>query len=280
VCLRRQAAVAANIGSKKQKPNLFAAPGFGFIETWVRTAEELFRSSPDSRRWTLNLCRAQVLGLLLVGSSVFALAPTKSRSWVPRPFQHTIAFEPITDQPKQPVSFIGRTTGHRVSLTSKEVTFSSNARHGGKTCGADSTVFKGMRSSLVSERTSCVRRSAPSFTRLRLLGVSSEINPEGREPLHSYNNYLIGNDPKRWTTHVPQFAEVWYPSTYSGIDLVYYGNDGKLEYDFVVAPHANPDQIRFAIRTSTSHSFVRVNDAGDLVIPGDGRRRQSSRVGP
>jgi hypothetical protein len=210
-----------------------------------------------------------LLALLMVGSSVFALPPTESRSWVPRRPQHAITFESNTNQRTPHVSFIGRASGYRVSLASKEVSFLSNARHCCKTCGADSPFFKGKCLSPTLRRTSCVRLSGSSLTRLWLLRVSSDINPEGRKPLHSYSNYLIGNDPKRWTTHAKQYSEVWYPSIYPGIDLVYYGTDGQLEYDLLVAPHANPAQIRFAVSTSDSHSLPRVNDIGDLVIPED-----------
>jgi hypothetical protein len=54
---------------------------------------------------------------------------------------------------------------------------------------------------------------------------------------------LIGNHPTRWCTGIPAFARVAYSSVYPGIDLAYYGNEGRLEYDFIVAPGANPAAI-------------------------------------
>lgn len=56
-------------------------------------------------------------------------------------------------------------------------------------------------------------------------------------------NYLTGNDPARWRTDVPAYAKVQYQGVYPGVDMVYYGNQGKLEYDFVLAPGADPAQI-------------------------------------
>ena len=57
-------------------------------------------------------------------------------------------------------------------------------------------------------------------------------------------DYFIGNDPKKWRTNVPTYAEVRYSSVYPGVDLVYYGNlGGQLEYDFEVAPGAGPKVI-------------------------------------
>jgi len=66
----------------------------------------------------------------------------------------------------------------------------------------------------------------------------------GAEELPGKTNYFIGNDPKKWRTNVPTYAQVRYHDVYPGVDLVYYGNQGgQLEYDFVVAPGADPSAI-------------------------------------
>ena len=49
-------------------------------------------------------------------------------------------------------------------------------------------------------------------------------------------SYLFGNDPTRWHTHVPAFASVMFGDVWPGIDVVWRGEDGVLEYDFVVHP--------------------------------------------
>jgi hypothetical protein len=109
-------------------------------------------------------------------------------------------------------------------------------------------------------------RSSAAF-KLGFLSTDPNARPEGRKPVASYSNYLVGNDPHKWRTHVPQFAEVWYPSVYPGIDLVYYGNSGQLEYDFVVAPHARGDRIAFSIAGIGDGVHLRKNAHGDLIIP-------------
>src|SRR5439155_27377544 len=58
-------------------------------------------------------------------------------------------------------------------------------------------------------------------------------------------NNFNGNDPKKWRTNVSTYAKVKYRDVYPGIDLVHYGNQRQLEYDFVVAPGADPKAIRF-----------------------------------
>jgi hypothetical protein len=69
-------------------------------------------------------------------------------------------------------------------------------------------------------------------------------NPAGTRLLPSQTNYLLGNDPSRWLTHVPNYGQVMYPALYPGIDLAFYGNGQRIEHDFVVAPGADYRQIR------------------------------------
>jgi hypothetical protein len=73
----------------------------------------------------------------------------------------------------------------------------------------------------------------------------ARVTEEGE--LTARSNYFLGNDPAKWRTDIPEYARVRYAGVYPGIDLVYYGNGHALEHDFVVAPGANPAQIRFRI---------------------------------
>lgn len=69
----------------------------------------------------------------------------------------------------------------------------------------------------------------------------------GQDELSGKSNYFLGNDPKKWHTNVRQFAKVRYEKIYPGVDLVYYGYQRELEYDFVVQPEADPQAIRLRI---------------------------------
>jgi hypothetical protein len=81
---------------------------------------------------------------------------------------------------------------------------------------------------------------------MRLVGANRSAVVTGLADLPGTSNYFIGNDPKNWHTNVPNYAKVRYENIYSGIDLVYYGNQSHLEYDFVVAPGADPGRIKLA----------------------------------
>src|SRR5207247_11423778 len=82
------------------------------------------------------------------------------------------------------------------------------------------------------------------------------------EPLAARTDYFLGSR-ERWRANVPSFARVRYASVYPGIDIVYYGNRSQLEYDFVVAPGADPRVIRMRFGGA---SDVHLTAAGDLVV--------------
>src|SRR5262249_19858466 len=85
----------------------------------------------------------------------------------------------------------------------------------------------------------------------------------GVDRLPGIVNYFIGNDPSKWQTRIPTYARVQYENVYPGIGLIYYGNQQQLEYDFQVAPGADPGQIRLVFPAAQNLS---VDASGDLVV--------------
>ena len=100
---------------------------------------------------------------------------------------------------------------------------------------------------------------------LRMAIVAAHPAPlvSGLEELPGRANYFIGNDPAQWRTNVPTYAKVHYREVYPGIDLVYYGNQRQLEYDFIVAPGADPQSIVLDFQGADR---VEVNAKGELVL--------------
>src|SRR5207253_10334794 len=92
------------------------------------------------------------------------------------------------------------------------------------------------------------------------------ISGESLQSCHT--NYLIGQDPSRWLTHVPNFGEVRYSSLYPHIDLVFHGNGEHLEHDFIVSPGGDVSAIR-----------IRLTSRGQLVRNPDGSIRISAPTG-
>jgi hypothetical protein len=102
----------------------------------------------------------------------------------------------------------------------------------------------------------------PSTIAVRLVDARPDTYGIGVIELPGRSNHLIGNDPRTWRTGTASYARVEYRDVYPGVDLVYYGNQQQLEYDFVVAPGAMPSSIAFAIDGARS---VTIDNDGNLV---------------
>ncbi len=103
---------------------------------------------------------------------------------------------------------------------------------------------------------------------MSLAGARAQPKPiaEARQPGRS--NYFIGKDPAKWVKGASNYARIRYEDVYAGVDLVYYGNQRQLEYDFIVAPHADASRILFAFNGARA---AHLNESGDLVLDVDGR---------
>jgi hypothetical protein len=86
--------------------------------------------------------------------------------------------------------------------------------------------------------------TTPATIRLQLVGARGGLHPAAEQPLPGRVNYLIGSDPAQWHTDVATFGKVRYAGVYPGVDVIYYGNQGHLEYDFALAPGASAQPIR------------------------------------
>jgi Beta-propeller repeat len=148
-----------------------------------------------------------------------------------------LTFEQNRGQTDSKVKFLARGAGYAVFLTPAEA------------------VLK-LRPSQGAERDSGVLR-------VRLVRANSNAALAGEALVPGHSNYFLGNDQSTWRTQVEQFAQVRYRNVYPGVDLIYYGNQQQLEYDFIVAPGADPDAIRMAYR-GAQRLFI--DAQGDLRI--------------
>ncbi len=193
-----------------------------------------------------------------------------------------IAFEPNRGQTDRRVEFLARGAGYSLFLTGDEAVLRLNEprRHppASRVPGTERNKYSGNQlrqagahrterrsetnlSPSQSGSTPCLR---DSVVKLRLLGANPHARVAGEAPLPGRSNYFRGNDPAKWRTNVPQYARVRYEAVYPGIDLVYYGNqEGRLEYDFEVAPGADPKKIRLAVSGARR---VEMAPSGDLLL--------------
>ncbi len=98
--------------------------------------------------------------------------------------------------------------------------------------------------------------------------------PEGADELASKSNYYLGSDPSKWRTGIPNFARVRYRNVFHGVDLAVYGNGERIEYDWIVAPGADPRSIRFSF---SGASKIRVDPGGDLILETSGGEVRHTR---
>jgi len=186
-----------------------------------------------------------------------------------------LSFEANHGQTDARAKFISRGSGYTLFLTDDEAVLalhrpSQNA--GGEPRQRWNTALS-LRPPAVSDA------QPPAVLRMKLVGANPGAKVTGRDELPGRSNYFIGNDPTKWRTNVPSYANVKYEGVYPGIDLVYYGNQRQLEYDFVVSPGADPKAIKLAVsgspdNTSAAWTPLRIDAQGDLVIrSGDGEVR-------
>ena len=114
-------------------------------------------------------------------------------------------------------------------------------------------------------------RGREHVIRMRFQGANPDAKITGLEKLPGVVNYFIGQDRKKWRTNIPAYARVKHKDVYPGIDIAYYGNQRQLEFDFIVAPGANPNVIKLAVEGADR---LDVDAQGDLVLHvGDGQLR-------
>lgn len=219
-----------------------------------------------------RLCLLAMLGLLSAAGMSVASAPWGARPQTQALAKHAstdipeatrerdlvaygklpLSFEANRGQTDEQVRFLSRGSGYSLFLTSSEavLVLSKPATHGAR---------KGF---LIAHRTDEARAAGPqrAVLRMKLVGAGPTRQVEGLEPLPGKVNYFIGNDPKEWHTNVPTYARVAYRDVYPGIDLLYYGTQRQLEYDFIVAPGVDPRSISLPSTVPRkSNSMARVN---------------------
>ena len=115
-----------------------------------------------------------------------------------------------------------------------------------------------------------------SVLRMKFVGADSAPELQGVEPFSGKSNYFLGNDPGKWRRNVTSYAKVCYKNLYPGIDVVYYGNQEQLEYDFIVTPGADPNNIKLRFEGAKR---MKVDANGDLVLQtANGQLRQHKPV--
>jgi RHS repeat-associated protein len=171
-----------------------------------------------------------------------------------------LSFEPNVGQTDPQVSFLARGDGYELFLTKQDAVLElTAASHLDSDPSKRNQPLRGMRTSSASTSAS----AAPSVLRMKFEGANPGPEVVGLENLPGKSNYFLGNNPKDWHTGVPSYARIEYREVYPGVDLVFYGNQRRLEYDFIVAPGADPSVVALRIDGA---SGMRIDSDGNLLI--------------
>lgn len=157
--------------------------------------------------------------------------------------QQPLSFEANVGQTDARVDFIARGAGYGMYLTPGDTVL--DLRRPAATAGDT---------------------SASAVVQMQLVGANTAAPVRGLDQLPGITNYFIGDDPAKWHTDVHTYAKVEYQNVYPGVNVVYYGNQNQLEYDFVVAPGAHPGTITLAFQGTQQ---ISLNDQGELVLHTD-----------
>ena len=163
-----------------------------------------------------------------------------------------MSFEPNQGQSAPQVKFVSRGQGYQLFLTGDEAVVAVRSAAKPKKV-----------SPRLARRLEARETSQFAVVSMKLDGANANAAVTGASQLPGKVNYFIGKDASKWHTDIPTYAQVKYAGIYPGIDLVYYGNQKQLEYDFVVAPGADPKAIAFNVNGA---SALRVSKQGDLVM--------------
>jgi hypothetical protein len=164
-----------------------------------------------------------------------------------------LRFEANHGQTDREVKFFSRGNNYGLYLTSREAVMVLRNESGEKKVAS---------AERPDERRADVA-SSDAVLKMKFAGANRRPKVTGLDELAGKSNYFIGKNPKLWRTNVSHFAKVKYEQVYPGIDVVYYGNQQQLEYDFVVSPSGNPNSIRLAYKGA---SEIRIDENGDLLL--------------
>jgi hypothetical protein len=234
-----------------------------------------------SRGWVCAFCI--VPALAIVATALLVLSPARHRSttgtasaasFASQPGTVTraargrvqanyaalpLAFEQNQGQTDARVKYVARGNGYTLFLTADEAVFSLYSR------SAQSESSSVRRAPQVSSR-SLRKHSAEkdsAVVRMQLVGGNSLAKVSASGQLPGKSNYFLGNDPGKWRSDVAHYARVSYQDVYPGVNLAFHGAQRQTEFDFVVAPGANPAPIGFHF---TGAQGMKTDDSGNLVI--------------
>jgi hypothetical protein len=170
--------------------------------------------------------------------------------------QLPMGFEQNRGQAAREVKFVSHGSGYALSLAPQEVDIAVLRRRAITASPLHrAAALRALREARKAMKTTVIR--------MQLQGANPAPAIAANEPLPGRSNYFIGSNPDKWVTDVPSYGRLKYSGIYPGVDLEFYGNQRHLEYDFTVAPGADPKVISLKIDGAQE---LAINSHGDLIL--------------
>ena len=183
-----------------------------------------------------------------------SISPVQSRSLTESYGRLPLSFEPNLGQADRAIRFVARGRDYGIYVSGREAVLAFRSGSPSK-----ASLHTGQRNGREKQE------AQTDMFRMQLLDANPAPQEFGDEPLPGTVNYFVGSDPVRWRSGIPTYARAQFKSVYPGIDLVYYGNQQQLEFDFVVAPGASPEAIRLHF---SGAGKIEVSPQGGLTLQG------------
>jgi hypothetical protein len=280
---RREASGRGPLQSLMQAGQMTMFSGFVFALGFCAVGRRSQRSRGRSRAGACAMLAALLVGgSSWLGSPAFRRYPVSAGENSPPEGGTTkhgaakrgLRFEPNQGQADRAVKFISRAPGYQLALgptgavmtlrRQKEKSKSQKWKFA-QVPAEDRLLTTDLPTAYHRSLTPDAPDAQPITGSLRMTLLGANPNPEirGMDPLPTTTNYFGGKDPSSWRSNVPSYSKVKCTGVYDGIDLLYYGEEGQIEYDFTVAPGADPDSIKLGFEGADS---IDVDEAGDLVM--------------
>ena len=204
----------------------------------------------------IRSCAVTAQPAVVAGGSAAPNAVAAKLEWTSAYGKLPLAFEVNQGQTAPDVRFLAHGLGYQLFLTNQEAVLTLHQPPASSTKAADSAPwFAARRKPNGALKTSVLR--------MHLDGANRSPEIAGSTQLPGKVNYIIGNDPRKWHTDIPSYEAVRYQGIYPGVDLLFYGREQRLEYDFIVAPGSDPKAIALSI---TGAHKLEINSRGDVMM--------------
>lgn len=177
-----------------------------------------------------------------------------------------LAFEANQGQTDPQVKYMARGNGYTVFLTANDTVFALHS-------SSQTAATRGSRNHEVTATTQrAAEKDRTAAIHMHLVGGNPQSQITAGSELPGINNYYIGGDPSKWQAGVKQYAAVAYRDVYPGVNMAFHGERRQLEFDFIVAPDADPAPINLGfsgarkIATDASGNLLLSSAVGDVVL--------------